>query len=1362
MEKVELEINLTNCNIWFLLKSKLESFYVIHWQSNGVIMIENDDLEDSFFESTNNQKHVESPSTIEEQETSKYTIIKELGRGGMGVVYLARNNDLMRNIAIKFVLDTMLQKRFLREAQAISRLSHPNIIGIHHLDFDDKNPYIEMEYVDGCDLQEYMQKTSLDFKDRVRLLLPIVNAVAYAHQNNVIHRDIKPSNIIISKKGYPYLMDFGLAKITNVEDKSLTKTGMSIGSPGYMSPEQAEGLRRQVNTLSDIYSLGGVLYFMCCGQPPICGGNAIEVLWKSVDAKIEPPRSLCPEIPEILERICLKALQKNPQNRYQSAQQLSDDLRSYLNSGKISVGKKHLWWIRHKYKVISLLLICCFSVGFVMWRLRVHHQQLQINITQKKLALQSIRNGFYNEALEELKLAYKRKQLSVADYNMYMAFVYARLRNESLFFKHYKLTNSQQQSSMMMLLAKGEISYHNKNWQQAHTQLVIVWENAAEITLQIYAGYYLGQLHLHNQEYEKALDILTKTQQKIRNKSFLFYPQLLFFLGKAEYHTGKTTLQNLQNALVRMPNFAPVYLYLGKMHLRNSDESKALEYLQECLRMNGKDDHAHVAIADILRHQGRYSQALSMYQKARSLNVENAEAMNGIAQVVSKNMPQMERYYSMIIQELEDAAFTPPKLLERYFLAKRKAYKIDYELQQKLLNYKANFDQLLEKLNSTDHNIRDRAEKALFLSRYNPKLQEVLEKKNAKLYKKILAFTKSEQQKVLRHMLIESYFHPHMLDSITQQTLVTTIENSQENTMYRYLAALGLVRKLQFQQVKKLATRGMQKIICCAALQYADIRIKADVWPGKFKEEFSKILVAKTLSTNYPKHAKKIWNSSSEEAAFFVAQSFVQKNHPLKNEARKKLIALTKSKDSHIRSNAYYCLFSNFQQQQQQQQQQDTENIIEELWLRGMQDSDECVRLAIMEKTPKYLITDKMKSFLNSLERNRKSSMLEKIKIIKTLATKYCLQALSLYYEAEKEDPIIRVYALEKQVGSLMNMALSSDKGALQESVQKNFININVFLKSENIFLRAYGYMIYSAMVGEVLDFIYKEQDNDVKAAIILSSSIGEGASSSPLLELAQNFVRRFLKHKVAPRKHQQEKMEIIKEFMDSKSTNLSLSSYFGCAYYGSNHLREKLYNKVKSSSNAGAKKGVAMALFFRIRDRIEHVDLSTQLQFYLGMISFAKKDYRFSLVYRKQLENSQKRAYYRKSLLRVLALDPEQSDHNYYMALLCIAEGKPAEEYLYKALAKEERFVFFVELVKLLWKRDGKIPQSITSRMLKIAGKRQVYPGMLRELLHIPTPEIHRILRQNYLFYTLLNNQKFINEKQMARENLTFFEKNK
>lgn len=1337
------------------VKARKFLWYLLVKQRSG-IMIENDDLEDSFFESPNNEKQEELSLHIEKQEntTNKYTIIRELGRGGMGVVYLARNNDLMRNIAIKFVLDAMLQKRFLREAKAIAHLSHPNIIGIHHVDFDDKNPYIEMEYVDGCDLKEYMQKTSLDFKDKVRLLLPIVEAVAYAHQNNVIHRDIKPSNIIISKEGHPYLMDFGLAKITNVEDKSLTKTGMSIGSPGYMSPEQAEGLRRQINSVSDVYSLGGVLYFMCCGQPPICGGSAIEILWKSVDAKIEPPRSLCPEIPEILERICLKTLQKNPQNRYQSAQQLSDDLRSYLNSGKISVGKKHLWWIRHKYKVISLLLICCFSIGFVMWRLRSNHQQLQINITQKKLALQSIRNGFYHEALEELKLAYKRKQLSILDYNMYTAFVYARLRNKNLFFKHYKLTSLQQQSSMMMLLAKGEISYHNKNWKDAHKQLTIVWENARETTLQIYAGYYLGQLHLHNQKYEKALTILTETQQKIGNKSFLFYPQLLFFLGKAEYHTGKTTLQNLQNALVELPNFAPAYLYMGKMYLRNNDESKALKYLQECLRINNKDDDAHVAIADILQRQGRYSQALSMYHNARSLNIENVKAMNGIAQVVSKNMPQMERYYSMIIQELEDASFTPPKLLDRYFLAKRKVYKKDYELQQKLLNYNVNFDQLLEKLDSTDRNIRDRAEKALFLSRYNPKLQEVLGKKKAKLYKKILAFTKSEQQKVLRHMLIESYFHPHMLDSIKQQTLVTTIQNSQENTMYRYLAALGLVRKLQFEQVKKLATHGIQKIICCAALQYADIQIKVNVWPNQFKEEFSQILVAKTLATSYAKHAKKIWSSSNEEAAFFVAQSFIQKNH-LKDEARKKLISLTKSKNPHIRSNAYYCLFSNFQQQQQ-----DVENRVEKLWLRGMQDSHECVRLAIMEKTPKYLMTNKMRLFLRSFQRDKK--MLEKIKIIKTLSAKYCLQPLSSYYEDEKEDPVIRVYALEKQVGALMRMALLSDKGSLKEFVQDNFIDVHVFLKSKNIFLRAYGYMIYSAMVGEVLDFIYEEQDSDVKAAIILSSSIGEGASSSPLLNLAQNFVRKFFKYKVAPRKHQQEKMQIIKKFMDANSTNLSLSAYFGCAYHGSNTLRQQLYDKVKSSHNVAAKKGVAMALFFRIRDRIEQVDLRTQLEFYLGMISFAKKDYLFSLVYRKELENRQQHAYYKKHLSKVLALDPDQPDYNYYMALLCIAEGKPAEQYLYKAIAKEDRFVFFIELVKLLWKRDGKIPQNITSKMLEIARTRKVYPGMLRELLHISTPEIHRILQQNYLFYTLLNNQKFINEKHMARENLIFFEKNK
>ncbi|BBM82694.1 serine/threonine-protein kinase [Candidatus Uabimicrobium amorphum] len=1318
-------------------------------------MIENDDLDDSFFETP---KNVEEQQEQQENTNDKYTIIKELGRGGMGVVYLARNNDLMRNIAIKFVLDATSQKRFLREAKAIARLSHPNITKIHHLDFEDENPYIEMEYVDGCDLTDYIDHSSMAFDDRVRLFLSIVDAVAYAHSHNVIHRDIKPSNILVSREGTPYLMDFGLAKITNVADKSLTKTGVTIGSPGYMSPEQAEGLRRKINTLSDVYSLGGVLYFMCCGQPPIRGGSAVEILWNSVEAQVEPPRNICPEMPEPLERICLKALQKNPENRYQSAQQLGDDLRSYLKSGNISVGRKHLWWIRHRRKVISWLLICCFAVSFVTWKLGNRRQELAISITQKESALKSIRNGFYDEAVRELHLAHKSEQLSVNDYNMYMAFVYARLRNTKLFHKHYANINLSQKNAMMMRLAKGEVLYHEKNAQGARDQFLFVWKNAREEIQQAYAGYYLGQLYLHEQDYQQAFDILLKTKQKIQNESFLFHHQLLFFLGKTEFHLGKNNLKNLQEALPKLPNFAPLYLYLGRMHSRNSNDEKALDFLQKCLSINERDDRAYVCVADILQRQGRYAQALSTYHKARRINNKNIEAMNGIAQVVSKNMPQMERYYAMILQELEGASFTPPKILEKYFVSKRGKYASDYKLQQKLLHYDVDLKQLLIKLESKDRNILDSAEKALFLSRYNPRLQEVLGKKNSALCNKILDFKKQEQQKVLRYMLLEAHFQSHMLEKISQQTLVATVENAQELVMYRYLAALALIRKLQFQKVKMLATEGIQKIICCAALQYADIQIKTDIPPQKFSDEFSQILSVKTLSSD-SQYAQKVLESRSEEKAFFIARSLVNTSHSLAEKARKKLVALTKSRNPQIRSNAYYCLFSHFWQPQK-----DALPLLEELWLHGMQDPDENVRLAIMEKTPKYLITNKIRALLNDLKPNRNLATLEKIKIIKTLADKYCLESLNLYYEDKQEDPIIRMYALDKQVVTLMRMALLSNKKIMQEFVRENFVDIDVFLQSDNIFLRAYGYMIYSAMLGEVLNFIDKEQDNNVRGAIILSSSIGEGASGSSFLKLAQNFVRRFFKRKVAPRKHQQEKMEIIKKFLDSSSANLNLSAHFGCAYYGSNALRKKIYQKVKDSRNDNGKKGVAMALFYRIRDKIEHLDLRAQFEFYLGIISFAKKDYLFSRIYKKQLKNKQRLAYYQQGLSRILMLDPNYPSANYYMALVHLAQGnsQDAEKYLYKAIDKEDRFLFFVELVNILWKRDRKIPKEITSKMLEIVKQRKVYPGMLGELLHITTPEIHRILRQNYLFYTLLNNQKFALDKKIAYDNLISFEKSK
>ena len=265
-------------------------------------------------------------------QVEHYRIVKKLGMGGMGVVYLAYDMKLKRSAAIKFVINTgehTALQRFFREIQLAVRLNHPNIVKIFHIGQFQEVPYFAMEYVAGQPLLEYVAQKQLALPDRLMLVGKVAVALDYAHHGEVIHRDIKPSNILVREDGEPILMDFGLAKTTRLDDRSLTRSGDVIGTPEYMSPEQARGLKRQVDAQSDVYGLGAVLYHLLTGSPPVQGDTLVEKICRIIEQTPVPPRAICPEIPEAVAAICRRAMEKEKSRRYRTAQELADDLDAY-------------------------------------------------------------------------------------------------------------------------------------------------------------------------------------------------------------------------------------------------------------------------------------------------------------------------------------------------------------------------------------------------------------------------------------------------------------------------------------------------------------------------------------------------------------------------------------------------------------------------------------------------------------------------------------------------------------------------------------------------------------------------------------------------------------------------------------------------------------------------------------------------------------------------------------------------------------------------------------------------------------------------------------------------------------------------
>lgn len=262
-----------------------------------------------------------------------YELLEEIGRGGMGVVYKARQKKLDRTVAVKMILAGYLGspehlRRFQQEAKAAARLQHPHIVHVHEIGEHEGRQFFVMEYVEGVSLAQRIAQGPLEIGEAVRILSLTADAVAHLHEQGIVHRDLKPSNILLDRQGQPHVGDFGLAKVFRA-DSTATASGVITGTPSYMPPEQAAGRGELVGPAADIYSLGAILYEMLTGRPPFLEENPLDTLMQVLTREPLLPRSINPKIPRGLQLICLKCLAKKPGQRYASARELVEDLDRY-------------------------------------------------------------------------------------------------------------------------------------------------------------------------------------------------------------------------------------------------------------------------------------------------------------------------------------------------------------------------------------------------------------------------------------------------------------------------------------------------------------------------------------------------------------------------------------------------------------------------------------------------------------------------------------------------------------------------------------------------------------------------------------------------------------------------------------------------------------------------------------------------------------------------------------------------------------------------------------------------------------------------------------------------------------------------
>jgi eukaryotic-like serine/threonine-protein kinase len=354
--------------------------------------------------------HLEAPTTLRNNALTArvvptvpgYEITRELGRGGMGVVYHARHIRLNRPCALKMILAGAHASpddvaRFVTEAEAIARLEHPSIVQIRHIGEADGLPFLELEYLAGGSLDQQLDGTPWPTTRAANLAEQVALGIAEAHRQGIVHRDLKPSNVLLTTDGTPKVGDFGLAKMLD-SHSALTRRESVMGSPSYMAPEQAQGRAKEAGPAVDVYAVGAILYELLTGRPPFRGTTPLETLEQVETTEPVPPARLVPGIPRDIETICLKCLQKEPGKRFETAQALGDDLRSFLDGRPILArpisGVERAWrWCRRNRFVAGMtgiaaaaLLILAVGLTLAAFQILRSDRQVRVNLLESLTA----------------------------------------------------------------------------------------------------------------------------------------------------------------------------------------------------------------------------------------------------------------------------------------------------------------------------------------------------------------------------------------------------------------------------------------------------------------------------------------------------------------------------------------------------------------------------------------------------------------------------------------------------------------------------------------------------------------------------------------------------------------------------------------------------------------------------------------------------------------------------------------------------------------------------------------------------------------------------------------------------------------
>jgi serine/threonine protein kinase/tetratricopeptide (TPR) repeat protein len=616
-----------------------------------------------------------------------YELLEEIGRGGQGVVYRARQKSLNRTVALKVIglgqwATQAHLKRFRREAEAAANLDHPCIVPIYEVGEREGSCYFSMKFIDGGQLDEVTKRQPISARTAAELIAKLARTVHHAHEHGILHRDIKPGNVLLDRNGEPHLTDFGLARLVETES-TVTRTMEVLGTPSYMAPEQAVGNNARVSRATDVYGLGAVFYQLLTGHPPFAGGTTFETVRLVLDTEPRQPRLWNPKIDRDLATICLKCLEKDPQRRYSSALALAEDLEHWLKhepirakrSGVFTHGRKWLWRNPTTAGLIASLVALAVGAGVIVWKSELVRRPIPASIAVLPfLDLSQVKDqeyfcdGMSEEILDTLakvdglRVVARTSSFSFKGKNVNVSEIRKKLNVENVLEGSLRREGNRIRISAQLINTRNGFHLWSETYER---DLKGVFALQDEITRAIVDALKIKlavSLPTHEQRNTEAYDLYLRGEYEFRraessltadayDRADAFYRQALardpnFAEAAAELARSRLSrhwfvsllappeLEEVKSiidrALALAPNSPESHLALGLFFYRGHRQyENALKEFDRTLELQPNNALARQYCAAVYRRRGEWERALADFQRAQELDPRDTTiAMN--------------------------------------------------------------------------------------------------------------------------------------------------------------------------------------------------------------------------------------------------------------------------------------------------------------------------------------------------------------------------------------------------------------------------------------------------------------------------------------------------------------------------------------------------------------------------------------------------------------------------------------------------------------------------------------------------------------------------------------------------------------